>query len=214
MTDPWTLAVRFRRFAARRSARRALVVAVAVTSGLAAAWLIDAAGEARGRWGPTRTVVVARHDLQPGDVVRPGAVTQRKLPDAAVARSALADIPAGAVVRQPVAAGEPLIPERLAPQGVTGVAALVPEGHRAVAIPVGPTGAPPLRIGDHVDLLAILPMGDEDTHNLPYPLVERALVVDVDRDGQAVAVAVPEADAPVVAATLTQGVVVLSLAGV
>jgi Flp pilus assembly protein CpaB len=120
------------------------------------------------------------------------------------------------VVRQPVAAGEPLVAERLAPEGLTGVAALVPSGHRAVAIPIGPLAAPPLTIGDLVDVLAVVPLvaegqprrsGDEPS----FPLVEAAVVVDVGE--QSIAIAVPEADAPRLAWVLTNGSVVLALAG-
>jgi hypothetical protein len=111
------------------------------------------------------------------------------------------------------------VAERLAPQGLTGVAALVPAGHRAVAVPIGPLAAPPLTIGDLVDVLAVVPVaaeaagaprvqsGDEPS----FPLVEAALVVDVGE--QSIAIAVPDADAPRMAWVLTNGSVVLALAG-
>jgi Flp pilus assembly protein CpaB len=120
------------------------------------------------------------------------------------------------MVRQPVAAGEPLVPERLAPQGLTGVAALVPAGHRAVAIPIGPLAAPPLTVGDLVDVLAVVPALVEEQprqrEDQPsFALVEAAVVVDVGE--QSITVAVPEAAAPRVAWVLTNGSVVLALAG-
>jgi Flp pilus assembly protein CpaB len=118
-------------------------------------------------------------------------------------------------VRQPVAAGEPLVAERLAPHGLMGVAALVPTGQRAVAIPIGPLAAPPLTVGDLVDVLAVVVVAEQQQGPTPdrpsFPLVEAALVVDVGE--QSISVAVPEADAPRLAWVLANGSVVLALAG-
>jgi Flp pilus assembly protein CpaB len=133
-------------------------------------------------------------------------------------------------VRHPVLAGEPLVAARLAPDGLTGAAALVPPGWRAVAVPLGPAGAPPLAVGDLVDVLAVMPtaglpgLGSDGAGAGPdgtgpdgaaqepaFVLVERAAVVDVTDD--AVTVAVPEGDAPRVAWALSNGAVVLALGG-
>jgi len=148
--------VRARRLAGRRVVRRAVVVVAAVVSCLVIASQVQASAAARRRWGDTRVVAVARHDLKPGEVVSAGAVDLRRLPAVAVAADALAEAPVGSVVRYPVGADEPLLPSRLAPEGLTGVAALVPAGERAVALPVGPAARPPLRIGDRVDVLAVV----------------------------------------------------------
>jgi hypothetical protein len=134
-----------------------------------------------------------------------------------------------------VVAGEPLVAGRLAPDGLTGAAALVPEGYRAVSVPTASAGFPPVALGDRVDVLAVLPpdlvrspateasptRGDDapaggrpppDGDGAPaFPLVERALVVDVA--DEAVAVAVPQSAAPRVAFALAQGSVVLALVG-
>jgi Flp pilus assembly protein CpaB len=149
-------------------------------------------------------------------VIDASTVEVRRLPEAAVSPGALAEPPTGSVVRQPVVAGEPLVAERLAPQGLTGVAALVPAGHRAVAVPIGPLAAPPLTIGDLVDVLAVVPVVVEELPSQSgdgpsFPLVEAAAVVDVGE--QSITIAVPEADAPRVAWVLTNGSVVLALAG-
>jgi hypothetical protein len=139
----------------------------------------------------------------------------RRLPQAAVSPGALAEPPVGSVVRQSVLTGEALVSERLAPQGLTGVAALVPAGHRAVAVPVGPVATPPVAVGDLVDVLAVVPAasgpGEVAGGEPAFPLVDGAVVVDVAE--QSVTLAVPEADAPRVAWTLTNGAVVLALAG-
>lgn len=213
---PVLLGVHVRRALARTAVRRAAVLGLAVATGLVVVSLVSSADAARQRWGRARPVAVATRDLAPGDVVDASVVEVRRLPEAAVTPAALAEAPSGSVVRQAVAAGEPLVAERLAPQGLTGVAALVPAGHRAVAIPTGPLAPPPLTIGDRVDVLAVVPVPADG--RLPqsadppsFPLVEAALVVDVGE--QSIAVAVPEADAPRVAWVLTNGSVVLALGG-
>jgi Flp pilus assembly protein CpaB len=210
------LGVRARRALARTVVRRAVVLGLAIVTGLVVVSLVASAEAARQRWGRARPVAVATRDLAPGDLVDGSAVEVRQLPEAAVTPGALAEPPSGSVVRQPVAAGEPLVPERLAPLGLTGVAALVPAGHRAVAIPIGPMATPPLAVGDLVDVLAVVPAPLEERPLPPgnepsFPLVEAAVVVHVGEDS--IAVAVPEADAPRVAWVLTNGSVVLVLAG-
>ncbi|MGH9193861.1 MAG: SAF domain-containing protein, partial [Acidimicrobiales bacterium] len=129
---PVFLGVRARRALARTVIRRAVVLGLAIVTGLVVISLVSSAEAARQRWGRARPVAVATRDLAPGDVVDRSTVEVRRLPEAAVTPGALAEPPSGSVVRQPVAAGEPLVPERLAPEGLTGVAALVPAGHRAV----------------------------------------------------------------------------------
>jgi Flp pilus assembly protein CpaB len=213
---PVLLGVRARRALARTVVRRAAVLGLAIATGLVVVSLVSSADAARQRWGRARPVAVATRDLAPGDVVDASAVEVRRLPEAAVTPAALAEPPSGSVVRHPVAAGEPLVAERLAPEGLTGVAALVPPGHRAVAIPIGPLAVPRLTIGDLVDVLAVVPVPAEgrppQSADPPsFPLVEAAVVVDVGE--QSIAVAVPEDDAPRVAWVLTNGSVVLALGG-
>jgi Flp pilus assembly protein CpaB len=215
--------VRARRLAARPLARRSAVVALALVTGLVTVTLVRSGDAARRSWGATRAVAVATRDLAPGDVLSAGATEVRRLPAAVVPSGALSSPPTGAVVRQPVVAGEPLVPARLAPDGLVGTAALVPEGFRAVAVPLGPPGVPPLAVGDEVDVLAVLPpelagaapaaqpAGAAGAAEPAFPLVERAVVVDVG--DEAVSVAVPRPDAPRVAFALAQGAVVLALAG-
>jgi Flp pilus assembly protein CpaB len=216
LIDPVFLGVRARRALARTVVRRAVVLALAIVTGLVVLSLVSSAEAARQRWGRARPVAVAIRDLAPGDVIDASTVEVRHLPDAVLSAGALAEPPSGSVVRQPVVAGEPLVAERLAPQGLTGVAALVPAGQRAVAVPIGPLAAPPLAIGDLVDVLAVVPVPAEEPPRRPgdgpsFPLIEGAAVVDVGE--QSIAVAVPEADAPRVAWALTNGSVVLALAG-
>jgi Flp pilus assembly protein CpaB len=209
---PIVLTVRARRALARPALRRTAVGALALVTAFAVVSLIGAAGAARDEWGRSRSVVVAARDLQPGDVVDAGAVTSRHLPDGVVTDAALSEVPTGAVVRQPILAGEPVVAQRLAPHGLSGLAALVPPGERVVAVPPGPAGSPPVAAGDHVDVLTVLPAGlDADDADPAFPLVERATVLDVS--DQAVSIAVPRPDAPRVAWAVSNGSVVLALAG-
>ena len=150
------LPVRARRALTRPAVRRLVVAALALATATCVASLAAAAGAARDRWGTTRPVAVATRDLAPGDVVDDRAVAVRDLPVAAVSRTAVSDAPVGATVRQAIPSGEPLVAERLAPHGLAGAAALVPAGHRAVAVPLGPAGRPPLAVGDLVDVVVVL----------------------------------------------------------
>ncbi|HEX6238667.1 MAG TPA: SAF domain-containing protein [Acidimicrobiales bacterium] len=224
---PWTLTVRARRALARPRARRAGVLVLAAATGLTVALLVGSVERARRQWGDTRPVAVARRDLHPGEVIDTATVELRHLPEVAVSSSALDHVPGGAIVRDPVTAGEPLVPARLAPMGLTGAAALVPDGHRAVAVPLGPTGAPPLQVGNRVDVLAVtgsdpgpgvgpVPTGpagpDADGGTGPaFPVVEGARVIHVG--DEAVTIAVPTEDAPGVALAVTRALAVLALAG-
>lgn len=230
--SPIVLTVRARRALARPAVRRLCVGGLAAGTCFTVVSLVAAADDARARWGQTRPVAVAARDLAPGDIVDAGAFEVRELPEAMLPDGALGsggdtssgtagaaagtadDPPIGAVVRHPVLAGEPLVAARLSPVGLTGAAALVPAGWRGVAVPVGAAGAPPLVTGDVVDVLAVTPVGVEGADRGEEPafaLVEQALVVDVTDD--AVTVAVPEHDAPRVAWALSNGAVVLALAG-
>jgi len=216
---PVPLSVRARRAVVRPVVRRAAVAALALVTAVAVASLVGAAGSARDRWGTTRPVAVATRDLSPGDVVDAGAVDVRELPSGVLGEATMTDVPVGAVVRDPIMAGEPVAPVRIAPDGLTGAAALVPAGERAVAVPVGPAGVPPLAVGDLVDVVTVVPGGATgladgagDGSGAPaFTLVEQAAVVDVGE--QAVTIAVPERDAPRVAWAVANGAVVLALAG-
>lgn len=95
--------------------------------------------------------------------------------------------------------------DREAPDGRSGVAALVPAGHRAIALPV--TVAPlPVMVGDHVDVLVASADGSRSR------VVARAARV-VAAGEEVVTVALPAADATAAADGLAGGVVTLALHG-
>jgi Flp pilus assembly protein CpaB len=124
------------------------------------------------------------------------------VPRAFVPDGALAEDPVGRTVLAPLYPGEAVLGRRLAPDGLVGVAALLPEGAVALAVPVGPA-ALHLRVGDVVDVLATA--GDGSTR----VVAGDALVVDVRE--QTVTVAVGEREGPAVATALTQATVNLAL---
>ena len=130
------------------------------------------------------------------------------VPDGAVTSDA-----EGRVVVAPVAAGEVLLERRLAPAGLTGVAALVPAGHRAVAVPVDVAlgvASPEVRVGDRVDVLAVFEV--TDAGEPPAGVVAGAVSV-VAVDEQSVTVAVRDDDAPRVAFAAARGTVALAVVG-
>jgi len=179
-------------------------VLVALVQHIAAPALV-----AQRRWGVTRTVVVARHRLEVGDVIDGGDVETEAWPVAVVAPGAVEVEPIGQTVIAAMEPGEAVLSTRLAPDGLHGVAALLPPGWRAVAIPVGPTVVS-LSVGDRVDLIAGFDAASATDNQAPAFVVARdALVVAVDE--QRVTVAVRDDDAARVAFAVIAGTIVPAL---
>jgi len=195
----------------RRTARRGrrslalrwlLVAAAAALAAVQASALGAQAEAARQAWGEGVDVVVAARDLPAGRRVAATDVVVESRPQAVVPAGALSEPPVGSVLSAGVVAGEVLVGARVAPAGLGAVAALVPEGWRAVAVPTSASGfgppAPPVTVGDRVDLLA-------------PDVVASGVVVAVGDD--AVTVAVPARDAPAVADAAATVAVTLALRG-
>ena len=181
----------------------ATVVAAAAACALVVGGLTARAERAAARYGGLGPVVVAVHGLAAGDEVAAADVRIARVPHAFVPDGALSAVPEGATVLAPIYPGEAVLAERLAPEGLHGVAALLPEGTRAMAVPAGP-GALRVRVGDRVDLLATAVDGSTR-------LVAGATRVVDTREGT-VTVAVRAPEAPAVATALTQATVTLALA--
>ena len=159
------------------------------------------AAAARSRWGDTVAVAVATADVAPGE---PLVAEVRRLPRALVPAGATTETTGVAAAH--VAAGEVVVEARLAPAGTSPVAALVPPGWRALAVPSG--DGLPLEVGDVVDVLATV----DPQSSVPTVVVAReALVVHVGE--QAATVAVPVELAPRVAFAVAAGAVALALSG-
>lgn len=185
----------------------AVIVLFAVTSLVSR--VVAPALDAQRRWGATRTVIVARHRLEIGDVVDAGAVDTQSWPVALVAPGALDAAPIGHTVIATIEPGEALVSARLAPDGLHGVAALLPAGSTAIAIPIGPTVVA-LAVGDRVDLIAGFDAASASAGQAPAFVVARdALVVAVDE--QRATVAVRDDDAARVAFAVVAGTVVPAL---
>lgn len=188
----------------------------AAAAGLAGERALDAgraAAEARSAWGDSVDAAVAVHDLEVGDVVGDDDVLVEPRPRAMVPEGALDEEPIGRVVVAPVLAGEVVPARRVAPDGLRGTSALVPAGHRAVAVPLE-TGlgvvSPAVRVGDRVDVLATFDVGGGDEP--PTGTVADAVTV-IAVDDVSVTVAVPVDAAPRVAFAAARGTVALAIVG-
>ena len=213
---------RLRSGALRRMTRSApvfwaAVAALAAVTGLTAARLVGQAEASAARYGSLRPVVVATRPVAMGAVLRPGDVAVRELPASFLPEGHVA-ASAEAVGRTVVVAlfpGLPVVRDHLAPDGLRGVAAVLPPGTRAVTVPGGGASAP-VRPGDVVDVLATFdpamsahagPGAAEPT----FAVAVAALVVDVGDDSATVAVRPEEAKR--VTFAVVQGVVTLVVAG-
>jgi Flp pilus assembly protein CpaB len=178
------------------------LVLVAAT-GLVVSSFVGRASAAASRWGAPRPVVVAARPVAMGDVLGPDDVVVRPVPASLVPAGALERLPVGRTLLAPLSRGEIVVVARVAPGGVGGLTALLPEGARALAVPVGP-GTPPVGRGDRVDVLATF-----DAQ--PTFAVATGAAVLAVTDGKAVTVAVTPDEAPRVAFALAQGTVTLAL---
>jgi pilus assembly protein CpaB len=175
--------------------------------------LDDEASARRAAWGAASVVVVAVHELAPGEVIAASDVLVDRWPDAVLPDGAVGEPPVGRTVTATILAGEAVVARRLAPEGLGGVAALVPDGMRAVAVPsAGGLGveAPPLAVGDRVDVLATVDVLDADVAPTGAVATD-AVVVAVGETSTTVAV--PATDVEAVAYAVARGTVTLALVG-
>ena len=198
-----------RRLARSPLAYWAAVVALACFTAFTIAGQVEKAGAQAARYGRLRPVVTATRAVEVGSVLAQADVAVRSLPAAFLPDGALSATGAavGRTVVAPLFPGVPVVAANLAPEGLLGLAALLPVGTRAVAVPTGADSVA-VRRGDRVDVLATFdppPAGEEPT----FAAAEAALVVDVGPE--AVAVAVASEDARRVAYAVAAGVVTLAL---
>ncbi|MEQ1786176.1 MAG: hypothetical protein ABL966_03915, partial [Acidimicrobiales bacterium] len=107
--------------------------------------------------------------------------------------------------------GEVVREERLAPSGVSALAARLPPGTRAMAIPIEPGTSPSLAIGDRVEVLVALAPEAAGGGPPGFALATDVAVVDVS--DAAVTLAVSRDVAPRLAVAFGQGAVTLALVG-
>jgi Flp pilus assembly protein CpaB len=155
-------------------------------------------------------MVVAARPVERGTALARADLAVDRLPARFVAEGAFASIEQvrGRTPVVPLLAGEPVLRGHLAPDGLSGVAALLPAGGRALAVPTG-SASPPLRKGDVVDVLATFDAQATATTQATVAVAVDAAIVDVGAESATVAVTVEEARA--VAFALAHGSVALAL---
>jgi Flp pilus assembly protein CpaB len=189
--------------------RLVAAVVLAVVVGVVVHRTTAEAAAVTARLGRTVTVAVALRAVDAGDLLEPGDVSMQPRPAAHLPEGAVIDDPTGVTVRQSLGPGEVVVQSRLAGAGREGPAALVPEGWRAVSVPV--IDAPlPARPGDRVDVVAAF---DPTLVERDPSLVVAADGVVVDVADEAVTVAVPRSRLTQVAFALANGIVSLALVG-
>ena len=114
---------------------------LALVAGMSVARAGAGVEAARDRWGEPRTVLVATSDIAPGAPLA-GLTAARELPAPLVPPSAVGELPAAAVARQDVAAGEVLVTADVGALGAPQ--SLIPPGWLAVPVAEAvPSGARP-----------------------------------------------------------------------
>lgn len=169
---------------------------VAAGLGLATFLAVRSAVAAPPGAGPLIEVAIVARPVPAGTALATADIRTARLPLAAVPDAEREARPLGRTARVDLVPGEVVLAGRLGPRGL---AALLPAGARALAVPAA-AGTPPLETGQRVDLLA-----DGGV------VVAAASVLAVGDTGTTVAV--PEMAAPAVAEAIAAGAVTLSLAG-
>ncbi|HSH59019.1 MAG TPA: Flp pilus assembly protein CpaB [Acidimicrobiales bacterium] len=182
-------------------------VSLALITGLTVARLLAETASRAERLGGLRDVRVTTRNILAGHRLGAGDVVVRRLPAALLPEGSVAASPAGHTALVPMAPGEVVLEAKLAPWGVEGVAALVPPGRRALAVPVVKGGLA-LRPGNHVDVLATFETVEGDTEPT-FAVASTAQVLDVAEES--VTVAVTPEEAARVALALSRGTVTLAL---
>lgn len=154
--------------------------------------------------GPTTRVVVATADHHAGDRLDRSDVERRAVPRSIVPADALVDPPDDRRLRTDVSAGEVLTSGRFAPGRPSAVAARIPAGWHAVAVPL-PPAALALHRGDHVDLLALGATGSSEV------IVDGGLIID--SADATVTVALPTDAVADVADAVLAGTLTVALTG-
>ena len=101
--------------------------------------------------GATVVVLVASHNIGPGDAITSQLFVTRTFVRSAVAPTALHAVQLGLVAQQSISIGELLTTTNTGSS--TSKQLQLPTGFRSVAI-VPPAALPPMQVGDHVDIIA------------------------------------------------------------
>ena len=131
--------MRLRRLARSPLAYWAAVVALAALTAFTVAGQVKRAEAQAARYGNLRPVVVTTRAVELGSVVRAADVVVRAIPASFLPDGAMAATGevVGRTVVVPLISGAAVAAGHLAPDGLEGVAALLPTGSRAIAVPSG-----------------------------------------------------------------------------
>jgi Flp pilus assembly protein CpaB len=191
-----------------------LTIALALLTATVVGSSIGQATRGAHAWGSERTVWIVQQTVEAGDVIAAAAVRRTALPRGVIPEGALAAAtpPVGDATRVAPAPGEVVLAARLAQRGARGVAAMLPPGARAVALP-NDEHTPVVRVGDRVDVIATFDVGDDlENANTAAPAVAVAAGAEVLAVApRALTVAVAADDAPRVAFALAKGAVTVVL---
>ena len=155
-------------------------------------------------YGSLVEVVVTTVDVPAGAAVDATVTRSAALPRDLVPPGAMSQLPAGAIARQPLVAGEAVVDTRLAPHGAAGIAGSLALDERAIAIPLGPPGVA-VEVEHRVDVLATTDPALGGGNDATVVVANGARVVAVD--DEAVTVAVDDDDALTIATALASAVV-------
>jgi len=183
------------------------VTALAVTTAILVTSLTSEARSALDAFGTVERVAVARQGIDAGQRIYDGDIAWRDLPSGVLPDQTATDV-VGRRAAAPIHAGEPIVDARLAPDGVSPLAAQVPAGRQAMALPLD-TPAPPLEVGDRVDVWAVFAPGPTD---IPADRVARRAPVVAVTD-EAVTVALVDDEVAPTALALRTGSIVIALDG-
>ena len=189
-----------------------LTLALAGVTGQVVSSAVSRAEQGGARYGDARPVLVVTAELAAGAVLTDADAELRSLPAALVPDASVGAEALGSRVRSALFPGEVVHRDRLAPAGMSAVAAVLPPGTRGVAVARG-EDALPLEPGDVVDVLATVgAVAPEEAGTAPTVTVTSGAVV-VATGEAAVTIAVPLDDTARVAYAAAIGVVTLALVG-
>lgn len=188
----------------------AVVALLSVLTATVVGRLVGRARAEAARYGSLRTVATAAREVEAGAVVRAADVSLRTVPAAFLPEGWVgsADEVVGRTVVVPLFKGQAVLRADLAPWGLRGLAALLPPGARAVAVPTG-TASPAVHKGDVVDVIATFDPQVAGDGEPAFPVALAAPVVDVGEESATVGVS--PAEAAKVAFAVTHGAVSLAV---
>ena len=135
--------------------------------------------------GPEVTVVIAASDLARGTVLSEAMLQRSSLPQTFVPPGSIRDVASlgGRVLTADIAAGEVITRSRLSEPQVGPIAALVPDGLRAVTLP-GDVPQGTIKAGDRIEIYATYGGGQPHTELVASGLeVLRVLTGSTDQGG-------------------------------